>query len=150
MGRLALFDSNVLIDALNGVSQAITEISYYDDAAISAVTWIEVLSKPMAAAAWSKLSPATLQMVRDFLEDFAVLHTDDAITAEAARIRASSFINPPKIRLPDALILATANVTGRLLVTRDRKDFRGRNVRFPYELQNTEVISVAKPPPATD
>jgi len=150
MGRLALFDSNILIDALNGVSQAITEICYYEDAAISAVAWIEVVSKPMAATAWSKLSPATMQMVRDFLEDFSVLHTDDAIMAEAARIRASSFINPPKIRLPDALILATANVTGRLLITRNRKDFRGENIRFPYELQNTKVINVAKPPAATN
>ena len=150
MGRLALFDSNILIDALNGVSQAITEICYYEDAAISAVAWIEVVSKPMAATAWSKLSPATMQMVRDFLEDFSVLHTDDAIMAEAARIRASSFINPPKIRLPDALILATANVTGRLLITCNRKDFRGENIRFPYELQNTKVINVAKPPAATN
>ncbi len=91
MGRLALFDSNILIDALNEV-----------------------------------------------------------IMAQAAGIRASSFINPPKVRLPDAVILATANVTGRLLVTRNRKDFRGPNVRFPYELQNTEVISVAQPPPATN
>jgi predicted nucleic acid-binding protein len=104
----------------------------------------------MAATGWNKLSPATMQMVRDFLNHVTVLHTDDAIMAEAARIRASSFINPPKIRLPDAVVLATANVTGRLLVTRNRKDFRGPNVRFPYELQDTEVISVAKPPAATD
>ncbi len=59
MGRRALVDSNILIDALNGVSQALTEISYYADTAVSAVAWIEVVSKPMAAAAWSKLSPAT-------------------------------------------------------------------------------------------
>jgi predicted nucleic acid-binding protein len=150
MGRLALFDSNILIDALNGVSQALTEICYYDDTAISAVAWIEVMSKPMAATGWSKLSPATMQMVHDFLGDFTIMHTDDAIMAEAARIRASSFINPPKIRLPDAVILATANVTGRLLVTRNRKDFRGPNVRFPYELQNAEVVSVAQPPSATN
>ena len=146
MGRLALFDSNILIDALNGVDQAVTELGYFDDVAISAIVWMEVVAKPMATAAWSKLSPSHMQTIRDFLSDFSVIHTTDAIMAEAARIRASSFINPPKMRLPDAIILATANVTGRLLITRNKKDFRGANIRVPYELQNTAVRNVAKTP----
>lgn len=146
MGRLALLDSNILIDALNGVSQALTEISYYDDTAISAVAWIEVMSKPLAASVWSNIFPIHVQMARDFLKDFTVIHTDDAIMAETARIRSSSLVNPPKIRLPDAIILATANLTGRLLITRNKKDFCGSNIRFPYELLNTTAFNVAKPP----
>jgi predicted nucleic acid-binding protein len=146
MGQLALFDSNVLIDALNGVNQAVTEVGYFDDIAISAIVCMEVVSKPMVAAAWSKISPSQMQMIRDFLNDFSIIHTNDAIMAEAARVRSSSFINPPKIRLPDAIILATANITGRLLITRNKKDFRGANIRFPYELQNAMVVNVAQPP----
>ncbi len=144
--QLALFDSNILIDALNGIQQAVTEIGYFDDIGISAVTWMEVASKPLADAGWGKITPHEMQSIRDFLATFTIIHTSDAIMAEAARIRASSLINPPKIRLPDAVIQATANVTGRLLVTRNKKDFRGNNLRVPYELQNTTVFNVAPPP----
>jgi len=74
------------------------------------------------------------------------IHSTDAIMAEAARLRANSLATPPKIRLPDVIILATANVTGRLLVTRNKWDFRGVNVRLPYDLQNGRVFNVALPP----
>jgi hypothetical protein len=66
--------------------------------------------------------------------------------AEAASIRAASLLRPPKIQLPDAIIQATANVTGRLLVTRNKKDFRGNNLRFPYDLENGRVFNIASPP----
>jgi len=143
---LALFDSNILIDALNGIQQAVTEIAYFDDIGISAITWMEVVSKPIAKAGWGKITPQEMQTIRDFLATFQVIHTSDAIMAEAARVRASSLINPPKSRLPDAVIQATANVTGRLLVTRNKKDFRSSNLRVPYELQNATVFNVAPPP----
>jgi predicted nucleic acid-binding protein len=63
--------------------------------------------------------------------------------AEAARILEHSLVYPPKIRLPDVIILATANVTGRLLITRNKQDFRGANIRLPYELQEGRVFNVA-------
>lgn len=71
------------------------------------------------------------------------------IMAEAARIRANSLVYPPKLRLPDVIILATANVTGRVLITRNKNDFRGTNVRLPYELQNGAIFNVAAPPNGT-
>jgi predicted nucleic acid-binding protein len=143
---LALFNSNILIDMLNGIEQAATEASYFDDIAISAIAWVEIVCKPMASSAWGKISPTAMRTIQEFLADYTVIHTNDAIIAEAARIRASSFINPPKMLLPDALILATANATGRLLVTRNKKDFRGSNVRFPYELQDSTIFNIAVPP----
>ena len=39
----ALFDTNILIDYLNGVAAAHDEISRYQDGAISIVTWMEVM-----------------------------------------------------------------------------------------------------------
>jgi predicted nucleic acid-binding protein len=77
------------------------------------------------------------------------IHTDDDIMTEAAAVRASSLLHPPKILLPDAIIQATANVTGYLLVTRNKKDFRGANLRYPYELQEGRVFNVALPPTAS-
>lgn len=129
--RLALFDSNILIDALNGIQQAVTEIGFFDDIAISSITWMEVISKPLAEAGWGKITPNEMQSIRDFLEVFTVIHTNDTIMAEAARVRAGSLINPPKIRLPDAVIQATANVTGRLLVTRNKQDSGAVISAFP-------------------
>jgi predicted nucleic acid-binding protein len=39
----ALFDTNVLIDYLQGVSEAREELARFADAAISIVTWMEVM-----------------------------------------------------------------------------------------------------------
>lgn len=138
---LALFDSNIVMDALNGYTQAVAEIGYFSDIAISAVAWIEVMAKPL-----SNSDQASIEIALKFLADFNVIHSTDAIVAEAARLRANSMATPPKIRLPDVIILATANVTGRLLVTRNKWDFRGMNVRLPYDLQNGRVFNVALPP----
>ena len=38
-----LFDTNILIDYLNGVSCAEEELLLYEDKAISVITWIEVM-----------------------------------------------------------------------------------------------------------
>jgi len=104
------------------------------------------MSKPIAEASCGKITHESVLAMRDLLAEFTIIHTSDAIMAEAARIRAGSFINPPKIRLPDVLIQATANVTGRVLVTRNKKDFRGPNVRIPYELQCGQIFNIAVPP----
>lgn len=146
---LALFDSNIVIDALNGYTQAIEEISYFSDIAISAVAWVEVMARPLAGSACSAPNRVSAELAQAFLADFTVIHSNDAIMVEAARIRAHSLVYPPKIRLPDVIILATANVTGRLLITRNKQDFRGVNIRLPYELQDGRVFNVALPPTAS-
>jgi hypothetical protein len=51
--------------------------------------------------------------------------------------------------LPDAIILATAQAQGVVVVTRNKKDFKGPNIRVPYELEtvtSTRVINVRPPP----
>jgi predicted nucleic acid-binding protein len=143
---LALFDSNILIDALNGVDQALIEIRYFQHIAISSITWMELIAKPLADEALGQISFKEMQAARTFIAAFSVIHTDDYLMAEAASIRAASLLRPPKIQLPDAIIQATANVTGRLLVTRNKKDFRGNNLRFPYDLENGRVFNIASPP----
>jgi predicted nucleic acid-binding protein len=143
---LALFDSNIVMDALNGYTQAVAEISYFSDIAISAVVWVEVMAKPLAANACDSTGQATVQMALDFLSSFTIIHSNGAIMMEAARLRAYSLCHPPKMRLPDVIILATANVTGRLLIIRNKHDFRGSNIRLPYKLQNGQIFNVAAPP----
>lgn len=39
----ALFETNILIDYLNGIPQAMEELGLYDERAISIVAWMEVI-----------------------------------------------------------------------------------------------------------
>ncbi|WP_228896137.1 PIN domain-containing protein [Pseudoduganella aquatica] len=76
----ALFDTNIIIDALNGREAAAAELLAYSDAAISIITWIEVLTGMPAA-----VRPE----VEQFLADAAltVVSLTGAISAETVRIR---------------------------------------------------------------
>ena len=118
----ALFDTNVLIDYLEGRRPAQAEIRRYDDAAISIVTWIEVM-----VGATGDREPGT----RAFLSRFDVVPLDNSIAEEAVALRRQR-----RIKLPDAIIWASARRSGRLLVSRNSKDFPpgDPDVRMPYSL----------------
>jgi hypothetical protein len=118
-----LFDTNILIDHLNGIAKATREIKRSGDPAISMITWIEVMT-----GAESATEEAVL---RSFLLNFACLPVTNAVAERAALNRRQK-----KIKLPDAIILATAEVANRHLVTRNVKDFPAgmRGVRVPYRI----------------
>ena len=118
----AVFDTNILIDFLGGAAPAREELSRYDDPAISIVTWMEV----MVGAA-----PATADATRVFLSGFRVIPLDDLVAAEAGELRRRH-----RMKLPDAIIWASARIEHRLLVTRNEKDFpvSDPGVRSPYRL----------------
>ena len=122
----AIFDSNILIDYLNGFPQAKKELALYESRAISVVSWIEIMAgcEPEADAA-----------TRSWLASFEVIALEGPIADRAARLRRES--NAKKIRLPDAIILATAAAKGLILVTRNSKDFDAKLpiVRIPYVLK---------------
>lgn len=44
MSASVILDSNILIDHLNGITAARTEILYHSDRAISAITWTELIT----------------------------------------------------------------------------------------------------------
>jgi predicted nucleic acid-binding protein len=118
----ALFDTNILVDYLNAVPQAHTELHRYEEKAVSIVTWMEVM-----VGAESGLEVAT----RRFLDDFTILAVDEKVAERAVGLRRDH-----RIKLPDAVIWATAKVHALLLVTRNVKDFPQRDpgVRMPYRL----------------
>lgn len=137
----ALFDSNILIDALNDIEAAREEMAHHQNAAISAITWMEVAVRMTAAekAAFS-----------EFLKNFPieVIHTNEHIMDAATTIRGNSLVKPPAIKLMDAIIGATALVCDRLLITRNPRDFGTTKVRVPYRLQGGAVSDVLPPPAA--
>jgi predicted nucleic acid-binding protein len=123
MAMKAVFDSDILIDFLTGEAKADVELRRYSERLISVVSWAEV----MIGAA-----PGDEEIkCREFLASFSVVPFDLAIADEAARIRRGS-----RLKLPDAVIWATAKVNGALLVTRNTSDFPSDDpfVRIPYSL----------------
>ena len=117
-----LFDTNILIDYLGGIVLARDELARYQEPAISIVSWMEVL-----IGAEPEVEPAT----RRFLSRFTIVEIDRAVAERAVIIRRNN-----RIRLPDAIIQASAEVHSMLLVTRNTRDFDGSSpsVRVPYPL----------------
>lgn len=118
----AILDTNILIDHLNAVPQAREEIERFESRAISIITWMEV----MVGAHTDLVEPTRL-----FLEGFNVIALDDEIAERAVELR-----RVHRIRLPDAVIWATAQTAGHMLVTRNTKDFPPDDpgIRGPYVL----------------
>lgn len=115
----ALFDTNILVDYLNGNPAAKAEIEGYDERLISPVSWMEVLVG----------TPAEQEsLVRAWLATFGMVAIDEGVAGRAVAIRKSR-----RIKLPDALTWASAQIQGALLVTRNSKDFPADavDVRIP-------------------
>ena len=117
-----LFDTNILIDYLNGIEQAKIELDKYSDKAISLITWMEV----MVGA-----SPETEEILRIFLNGFVNLPIDERVCQLAVTLRKDY-----RIKLPDAIVWATALVGKRMLITRNTKDFSEDEpgIRVPYQI----------------
>lgn len=121
------FDSNIIIDALSGFLPARAEIDRATDfgsrAWISRVVWIEVMSKGEGES---------LRRAETLLSGFGI----DEIDAEIGRRAAALRRERSRLKAMDAIILATAQTRGRVLVTRNTKDFPAAlpGVRVPYEI----------------
>ena len=116
------FDSNIVIDWLNRKPQAKAEISRYSGHRISRIVWTEVLAgEPLE----------NRDTVRELIAPFEIVELDARIASAAADIR-----HRTKMRLLDAYVLATAQVNGAILITRNTKDFPARmpGIRVPYTL----------------
>lgn len=118
----ALLDRNILIDYLNGIKAARSEIDRYAPALISSITWMEVMVGAV---------PEEETIVRGFLKRFSVVPIDDEICETAVRIRRSR-----RIKLPDAIVWASAQINDALLVSRNSHDFPvdHPSVRIPYQV----------------
>ncbi|NQY32436.1 MAG: type II toxin-antitoxin system VapC family toxin [Coraliomargarita sp.] len=125
MGRgvKAVFDTNILIDFLNGVEAAAKEIALYDDRAISVITQMEILVGVDGAE--------EERVVRRFLSGFKLKELTATVADQAVRLRREL-----RLKVPDAIVYATAREAGCIIVTRNTKDFKRHwpDVREPYSL----------------
>lgn len=119
----ASFDSNIVIDALNGRSAAWAELERVGERWISRVTVIEVMSR---------VDRRALDSTRTMLDSFYIDEVSVAIAERAAALRRER----PRLKLPDAVIHASALQGNRVLVTRNTKDFPAGllGIRVPYSV----------------
>ena len=116
MGAGYLADTNVVIDLVLGRLPA-ASASWLDvrlaaqQVAISVVTRIELLGKLVPAPEFAFL--------QSFVENVQVLPLDESTIQHTIRLRQQH-----RVKLPDAIIAATALAHGLTLVTRNGSDFK--------------------------
>jgi predicted nucleic acid-binding protein len=118
-----VLDTNILMDCLMGYGVARNCVRKQSDRVISVITLIEILAGS---------EPSTEKGLRDFMAGFQVIQTNPQIAEMASQIRRST-----GLKLPDALILATALSERRTLLTRDQRILtaaHGVTVLSPYEI----------------
>ena len=119
--RKAVFDTNILIDFSHGREEAHDIIRSCHDRIISIVTWVEFLTG---------IPQEQEKKARDFLElTFDVYYPDEKVFEQALKNRRER-----KIKLPDSMIYACAQLGNAPLITRNTKDFKhdGKTVIVPY------------------
>jgi len=119
----AVFDTNILIDYLNGIEAARRELAHYSIRQISIITFIEVL-------VGSRCSEEE-KAVRGFLSSFEVHELTAEVAAEAVLIRKNL-----ELKIPDAIVYATARTQGCILVSRNTRDLKQEwpDIRVPYQI----------------
>ena len=118
----ALFDTNILVDYLNGIAAARKELARYEERYISIITWMEIMVGT---------SEEDEEAIRAWLSSFHLVELDAALAERAVQLRQRR-----RIRLPDAIVWASAQVHSLLLVSRNTRDFPADEpgVRVPYKV----------------
>jgi predicted nucleic acid-binding protein len=105
---LLLLDANILIDVLRGEAIALAWLEQQERPHISVISWIEVLVGCREGESGR---------VEAWLDTFPRLPLNDAIALESLRLRQRH-----GLKIPDAIILATARCTDLNLATRNSRD----------------------------
>lgn len=113
-GNKSVLDSNVII--LASKQQIDTEklLSLYDDFSVSIVTYMEVYG-------YDFQNQDEKDLIDELFANLNVIEVNQAVADQAIIYRKN---NNKKIKLPDAIILATARHLDAVLLTEDRKDFQ--------------------------
>lgn len=118
-----IFDTNIIIDYLKGIKEAKIELDKHNNVGISVITKIETIC--------GIFDDKKEILIREFLNRFQIYPLTDEITDIAIALRREK-----SIKLPDAVIWATAIANNSILVTRNTKDFPedSPDIRIPYKL----------------
>jgi predicted nucleic acid-binding protein len=113
-----LIDSNIIIYHFNDENIATSFLlNNKNQCAILQITYIEVLS--------FSFTPEQEADVKEFLESFKIIDINREIAIQATRNRKLK-----KIKVPDNIIVSSAQVNDLILVTRNIADFNSLNVKL--------------------
>jgi predicted nucleic acid-binding protein len=116
-GCKALFDSNVII-YLSKREIPLSFVDQFDALFVSIITYMEILGYPFS-------NPKEELFIKELLSVFQTLFIDQRIADITVDIRKKN-----RIKLPDAIIAATAISQGLQLVTRNVDDFSNIDVKI--------------------
>ena len=116
---MLLLDTNILIDVLRGQPPALQWLEQQPQTAMSVITWIEALVGCRDGEA---------RHVEPWLESFPRFSLDQGVAKAALALRKQH-----GLKVPDAIILATATCHGLTLATRNFPLNLGR-VMHPYSV----------------
>ena len=117
-----LLDSSILLDYLAGDARAARVIESRQPAAITAITWLEVM-----ALAPSQQRDAT----RAFLRSFERLSISEPVADEADRLLHAR----PRLKFHQAIAWATASLNRLMYVTADAENLPAHDcgIELPYQ-----------------
>lgn len=127
MGQKYLIDTNAIIDYLeNKLPEKASNRIDGDTVIMSVISRIELL-------AWPRATEKQLKVLENFINASEVLLLSEDVIVKTIAIRRAS-----GIKLPDAIIAATALVHNLILLTRNTSDFKkidGLTHADPYNLE---------------
>ena len=117
MGVKHLWDTNTVIHYLQQqfpppAEKFIDDLLIHEQPCISAISEIELLS-------WRTGTQKDLDVLNNFIQDALVIELEQPIKLKTAEIRKQH-----KVKLPDAIIAATALLYNLTLITRNVRDFQ--------------------------
>ena len=121
-----LLDTNILIEHLNGTLPSegaeLQRQAFREGGAVSIISRIELLG-------WRKHTPASRKASEELLVSLTVVSLSETIAEQTIQLR-----NALPIKLPDAVIAATALVLRVPLLTRNYRDFQKvPNLALPWQ-----------------
>jgi predicted nucleic acid-binding protein len=110
-----LLDTNFIINYFKGFFKA--DAGKFTDSVINDTTFISVITR-MELLSWKSLNPKDEEVIKEFISDSIVFSLEESIINRTILLRKSF-----AIKLPDAIIAATALVHDMQLITHNLKDF---------------------------
>jgi predicted nucleic acid-binding protein len=131
MGKKYLIDTNILISYLDA-KFSVKGMQFLNEI-IDTLPQLSIISK-MEALGYGSINAEAHQLLSDFINGALIFQLDNDITDQTIALRKTN-----RIKLPDAIIAATAIVNDFILLTNDKKDFKnipGLNIINPWDLKD--------------
>ncbi len=131
-----LWDTNIAIYYLQQQFPETVEI-LVDNLAKESTPALSVISE-IELLCWKTAKDNQLIVLKEFISECVVIELEQAIKLKTAEVRKVN-----NIKLPDAIIAATAIVYGLTLVSRNEKYFmqvEGLNIINPFNIRQSDLV----------